>query len=365
MITLIWLTLLMKIVFWGSLLVVSYTYIGYPLLIAVWAYIGGARPVQRAPIRLPISIIISAYNEEAHIGAKLTNCCQLNYPQELIQLIVVSDGSTDQTETIVTQAQTKQKNISLVRLSHHRGKAAALNIAVGLTYGEILIFTDARQMLAPEAISSLVANFADPSVGAVSGELLFVDEEKQLDMSGVGIYWKYEKWLRQTESAIHSMCGATGALYAIRRKLFPALPANLILDDVLIPLAAPLAGYRLIFDGNAHVYDRLAPSTAAEFTRKVRTLYGNYQLLVLEPRIWKPWRNPIFLQYFSHKICRLIAPFCLITMLAANLFLLKGIYLLFLVLQLTWYLLALVGFLKIETTSKRFKERPCPIATSK
>lgn len=336
--------LFIKLIFWGSMVLVIYTYVGYPLFIAFWAHFMSVK-IHRKPIKPRVSIIICAYNEEQYIGAKISNCFQLSYPKQLIQLIVVSDGSTDNTELIVSNRILTDKNLQLIKLSEHKGKAEAINSGVAAAYGEILIFTDARQLLAPDAISSLVENFADLTVGATSGELLFVDEKEKPEMKGISFYWKYEKWIRQAEAEIHSMCGATGALYAIRKELFTSLPQGLVLDDVLIPIAAPLSGYRLVFDSNAQVYDRISDSNKNEFMRKVRTLYGNYQLLIIEPRLWNPWANPIFLQFFSHKICRLIAPFCLIAMFVSNLFLLSGFYFFLLIMQLTWYLLALVGFL--------------------
>lgn len=345
-----------KVIFWGSMVLVVYTYLGYPLLITLWARFSSLKVLSK-PIKPGVSIIICAYNEEQYIGAKILNCVQLDYPKQLVELIVVSDGSTDNTELIVSNAMIKHKNLQLITLSEHKGKAEAINSAVAAAYGEILVFTDARQRLAKNAISSLVANFADPRVGATSGELFFVDEQENPQMSGIGFYWKYEKWIRQAEASVHSICGATGALYAIRKRLFTPLPKGLVLDDVFIPIGAVLAGNRLVFDSNAQVFDRIAHSNKSEFMRKVRTLYGNYQLLALEPRLLKPWTNPIFIQFFSHKICRLIAPFCLITMFISNIFLLSSeFYLLLFIMQLTWYSLALVGFLKDGMSRLREEE---------
>lgn len=344
--------LVIKIIFWGSMALVIYTYLGYPLFIALWARFNSLKN-QRGPIKPTISIIISAYNEEKYIGAKISNCFQLDYPKELMQLIVVSDGSTDNTETIVSNAMIKHKNLNLINLLAHKGKAQAINSAVAAAKNQILVFTDARQVLAKNAISSLVANFAHPSVGAASGELLFIDEQEQPQMSGISFYWKYEKWIRQAEASVHSMCGATGAIYAIRKNLFTTLPQDLVLDDVFIPMGAVLAGYRLVFDSNAQAYDRISESNKNEFMRKVRTLYGNYQLLAFEPRLLNPWANPIFLQFFSHKICRLIAPFCLITLFISNLFLLTNLYMYLLLMQLGWYMLALAGFLKDNTKLRK------------
>lgn len=340
---------MMKIIFWLSALIIFYTYIGYPIVIALWARLR-ARAVTRSEYTPRISIVIAAYNEEAHIAAKLASCFALDYPASLLEIIIASDGSTDNTDEIVRAHTIENNNLTLLRIPH-AGKAAALNAAIAKVRGDIVIFTDARQPLDGNVARRLAANFADQSVGAVSGELVFIDEADRPHMGGVGLYWRYEKWLRRAEARVHSICGATGALYAIRRELLAPLPAGLILDDVLIPMRAVLAGYRIAFDGSAYAYDRIAADTDAEFVRKVRTLYGNYQLLALEPRLLSMRANPIFLQFFSHKICRLLAAPALVALLLSNLFLTEGLYLLLLAAQLGWYLLALCGWL-ITTPSK-------------
>lgn len=333
-----------KLIFWAAALTAAYTYAGYPLLIAAWAR-WRPRGIKRAAIAPTITVVIAAHNEEARIDAKLASCFALDYPRALMDVIVVSDGSTDKTDEIVTRLCAGHENLALVALPSRRGKAAAINAALSAAKGEIIIFTDARQALSRDAARALVANFADDTVGAVSGELVFVDEQHRPQMGGVGFYWRYEKWLRKCEAAVHSVCGATGALYAIRRKLVEPLPEGLVLDDVLVPMRAVLAGYRAVFDENAIVYDRLAVSAGNEFQRKVRTLYGNYQLLAIEPRLLLPSVNPVCWQLFSHKVCRLIVPFCLIAMFVFNLFLTTGIYGLILLMQTGWYLLALAGYL--------------------
>ncbi|MEW6730925.1 MAG: glycosyltransferase family 2 protein [Acidobacteriota bacterium] len=352
MISIIW---AVKIIFWGSALLIAYTYVGYPLLMAGLVKFC-ARSYRREPITPRVSIIIAAYNEEIFIASKLENCFQLDYSPQLMEVIVVSDGSTDRTAEIIANMQKSYSNLKLINLKEHVGKAVALNSGARIAQGDILIFTDARQQLAVNAVRTLVANFADAKVGAVSGELIFIDEQQHPQMSGLGFYWRFEKWLRRTEAAIHSTCGATGALYAIRRHLFAPIPAGLVLDDVLIPMRAPLAGYRTVFDSDAQVYDHITANSVDEFARKVRTLYGNYQLLALEPRLLLPTFNPIFWQFFSHKVCRLIVPFCLISMFISNLFLSGSFYLSILILQSGWYLLALAGFLNEGRVNAKLQE---------
>jgi cellulose synthase/poly-beta-1,6-N-acetylglucosamine synthase-like glycosyltransferase len=195
------------------------------------------------------------------------------------------------------------------------GKPLALNAGVEAATGEILVFADARQQFSREALVELVANFADPQVGGVTGELV-LDAESHTDSStvgdGVGLYWKYEKWLRRNESRVWSTLGATGAIYAMRRALWRALPADTLLDDVLAPMRTVLNGWRVVFEERARAFDRASADASAESRRKVRTLAGNYQILVQEPRLLVPIVNPVWVQYLSHKIGRLLVPWALV-----------------------------------------------------
>jgi cellulose synthase/poly-beta-1,6-N-acetylglucosamine synthase-like glycosyltransferase len=233
----------------------------------------------------------------------------------------------------------------MVHSRRHLGKAAALNRALRRALGEIVVFADARQTFSRNAIRELVANFADESVGAVSGELLLTDGSLKEANTEVGVYWRYEKALRSMESEIHSIAGATGAIYAIRRELYEDLPADTILDDVLTPLRIVLQGKRTVFEPKAKAFDIVACCPLAEFRRKVRTLCGNYQLLSRLPAALFPWRNPIFLQFVSHKVGRLLAPWALLSLFVTNLFMLRGVYAVTFSLQLLWYAFALAGYL--------------------
>jgi hypothetical protein len=157
------------------------------------------------------------------------------------------------------------------------------------------------------------------------------------------LYWRYEKKLRAMESDIHSVPGATGAIYAIRRRLFAPLTPGTILDDVVIPMRIVLAGKRAIFDSMARAYGSVTASPDSEYEKKKRTLTGNYQLLAELPELLIPWRNPIFVQLVSHKIGRLVVPYCLVALFVSNLFLLDGFYRIFMILQALWYSLACIG----------------------
>jgi cellulose synthase/poly-beta-1,6-N-acetylglucosamine synthase-like glycosyltransferase len=256
--------------------------------------------------------------------------------------VVSLDGSTDGSERIA--ARFAARGVQVVESVRHQGKAAALNRGVEAARGELVVFCDARQRLDPGAVRALVASFADPSVGAASGELVLLDGSGRIAADGVGLYWRYEKAVRAMESRIHSTVGATGALYAIRRELFAPLPEDTLLDDVLVPMRIVLAGHRTVFEPGARAYDHEAPP-ALEFARKVRTLAGNFQLLTFLPELLSPRSNPVFAQFVSHKLGRLLVPHLLVVLLVANLFLHSGVYLVFLVGQCTWYLLASAGAL--------------------
>src|SRR5439155_446213 len=197
------------------------------------------------------------------------------------------------------------------------GKVAALNEAVPLASGEILVLTDARQSLAPDAVRRLVAYFADPTVGAVSGELHLLPSPGS-PVEGVGLYWKYEKLIRKAESRFDSTVGVTGAFYALRKELFLPIDPRTILDDVAIPMRVALAGRRVLFAPEARAWDHVEESAAREYRRKVRTLAGNYQLVALYPALLHPLRNRLLWQLASHKLARLAVPWCLLVLFLAS-----------------------------------------------
>ena len=333
---------LLDVAFFSFLFLVFHTYVGYPLLLMVWGMGKSATPV-RVYANPKVTIVIAAWNEARHIAARIDNCLQQIYPSEMLEIVVVSDGSTDETSSIVRSF--ASKGVSLVELETRMGKAVALNVGVAAAHGEIVVFADARQSFSPTAVRELVANFADASVGAVSGELILESNSAGPTAEGVGLYWTIEKWIRQKEAAIDSIVGATGAIYAIRRDLFEALPPGTILDDLLTPMRIVMQGYRVVFEGRALAFDRVAHDYSSEFKRKVRTLAGNYQAISFCPRLMKPWANRIFLQFVSHKVFRLMAPIALVGLFVTNAVHLGGWFTIFMALQITGYSLAIVGWL--------------------
>jgi len=321
----------METLFWVSALLIGYVYIGYPAVLAAWARMAPAPVRGGDPVELPgVSIIIAARNEQPRLRARIENLLSLDYPAELRQIIVVSDGSSDGTLDVAGAFGDAVESIAISA----SGKPGALNAGVARARHEVLVFADARQMFARDALRHLVADLSDPAVGAVSGELVFdrrrarrpgdplyVVACESTIAEGVGLYWRYEKWLRRHESLVGSTLGATGAIYAMRRSLWRDLPDETLVDDVLTPMRVVLAGKRVVFEPRAQAVDVPAADGGTELGRKVRTLAGNYQILLLEPRLLVPFVNPVWLQYVSHKLGRLIVPYALVGLLVASAFL--------------------------------------------
>lgn len=331
----------MESIFWISFIIIFYVYFGYPALLALVRRMA-ARPVKKVYREPEVTLVIAAHNERERIEEKLKNCLELDYPKRKLQIIVSLDGPTDGTEFIVWRY--ASRGVEMVHANEHRGKARALNAAMRRARGAIVVFADVRQMFDRAAIRELVANFSDERVGAVSGELVLMDDAHEEAKTDVGLYWRYEKAIRSLESDIHSILGATGAIYAIRRELYQELPEDTLLDDVLIPMRIVIGGKRTVFDPSAKAYDVVACCPLAEYGRKVRTLAGNYQLLAQLPHLLVPWRNPVFVQFLSHKVGRLLVPWALMTMFATNLFMLRGLYSVTFSLQTAWYLFAAIGY---------------------
>jgi len=352
----------MTILLWIFLFLIFYCYFLYPVLIAVLAALKPRR-VNKTPQEPFVTVIMSVWNEEDVIASKLNNLKSLDYPAEKLEVLIASDASSDRTDEIV-QADLPS-GWRLLSSSERKGKVHQLNRMAREARGDVLVMTDARQEFARDALRELTANFSDPSVGCVSGELIFRERESGA-AKGVGLYWCYEKFIRRQESAVHSMLGATGAIYAIRKELYRQPPEDTVLDDMYIPFQVILQGYRAVFDEAPQAFDDAAVSADEEYRRKARTLYGNYQIFSLLPQMFSPGASPVALQLFSHKLLRLFVPFFLLALLGVNAALaLDGQYIVLLGLQVLFYLAALAGGLARQGNCGNIKalNRLCQVPT--
>jgi len=333
-----------KFVFWIAAALVGYSYLGYP----AWLWLRSRwspRPARRSSgpssATPTVSAVMVVRNEESVIARKLDNLLTLDYPQGNLEVIVVSDGSSDRTPAILAGYARDSRVRALMKPEPH-GKAAGLNDAIQLATGEVLLFTDARQQIESGALRFLIENFADPDVGAASGELMLGDPTSGETGKGMGLYWRIEKEIRELESASGSVVGVTGAIYCARRNLIEPLPEGAILDDVLLPMQVVRQGFRVIFDSRARAWDAPYLGKGREFSRKVRTLTGNYQLLQIAPWLLSS-QNAIRFEFVSHKLLRLASPFALLALLIASMFLPQPFYRAVLASQLAFYALSLAA----------------------
>ena len=329
--------------FWLSSAALAYTFAGYGALMALLARgRGGGKGAAPAPLP-DVCVVVVAHNEEGRIAARIADLLAADYPPEKLRVLVVSDGSTD--ATIARAASVDPARVTVLAQPARAGKAAGLNAALAQAAAEIIVLTDARQRFAPDAIARLAAHFADPRIGAVSGALE-IDSASSAAGSGVEAYWRYEKSLRAAEARFDSCIGCTGAIYAIRRALFTPLPADTVLDDVVIPMRLAVAGHRVLHDPAARAFDPQPLEPAAEKIRTRRTLAGNFQMLFRHPAWLLPWRNRLWWQLISHKYLRLAAPVFLVALLTASAALAaQPCYRAALALQLAGYLAAALGLL--------------------
>ena len=275
--------------------------------------------INKSPLFEPVSIIVCVRNEISHIHKRIENILSMEYPADFVELIIVSDGSIDGTNEAI--AGYGDKRVNLIALASPSGKAAALNAGIEAASHDFLIFGDARQTFNSDVVQRLLSHFNDPGVGAVSGRLVIQPAHGNGAAAGIGsAYWNYEVRLRNNEAATDSVIGVTGAIYALRKSCFTPLPQETILDDLLIPMRAVMQGYRIAYDAGAIAVDTKPVDNAGELARKVRTLFGNLQLIHLAPELFLPWKNRLWFRFISHKILRLFLPFMLAGCLLSSLF---------------------------------------------
>ncbi len=330
---------MIELIFWISFFTILYTYIIYPSIIIAISKIKRKRTPEFDETFLPtVTIVIVAFNEEKHIKRKIDNCRSLDYPKDRLRICVISDGSTDSTNEILRL----EEGIIFIEDNINRGKSFQLNRAISLCDSEIIVFSDARQVFKSDAVKKLVRNFKTENIGAVSGELVFLEKGGETAKS-IGLYWEYEKLLRKAESELDSSIGATGAIYAVRSNLLSSIPEDIILDDVEIPMQVVKKGYRVIFESEAIAYDYPSSEIGLEFRRKVRTLAGNYQLFIKNPWFFNPFKNRLLIQTFSHKLLRLIIPEMLILLFISSRLMEGPFYNVLFYLQCIFYIAGLAG----------------------
>jgi glycosyltransferase involved in cell wall biosynthesis len=329
-------------IFWIAAGVALYVYIGYPVFLTLF------RPlfrytVTRRYIDPSVSLLIPAYNEARVIAAKIHNALAIDYPPNRLEIVIASDGSTDGTADIA-KGLNRGERVVVEVFPTNRGKVAILNDTLPKLRGTIVAFSDASSMLAPDSIRQLVANFADPTVGAVSGvyKVLKKDETKLGNQEGW--YWQYETFLKQQEAALGVVLGAHGSLYAIRKELYPFPAVSTINDDFVIPLRILKKGYRVAYEPLAIAYEPAHEMSG--FSRRIRVMTGNIeQLGEIKTLLWPPHVPALFV-FVSHKVGRLLVPFCLVALGISNLFLLDvRFYFWTAMMQATFYGLAVLGII--------------------
>ncbi len=339
--------MLIQFLFWFSLLCIFYVYVGYPLLIALLSLLVH-RKVRRDDITPFVSLLITAYNEEKHIGAKLENSLALHYPADRFEIVVASDGSTDATDEIVARYRENNRGIRvrLHRVEGRVGKTATQNSAVAVCRGEIIIFSDAASMYDPEAIRAIVRNYADSEVGAVSGKYTYLDPDKSSAAKGVSTFWNLENFIKSRQSRIRTITGCSGCIYSVRRDLYVDLHPH-ITGDLVEPLMVLQQGYRIVFEPEALAFEEPAGKTDDEFAMRLRVIVQGMTGLLYVKNLLNPLRYPfVSLQLISHKVMRWLVPvFCLVVLLSSAVLASSSpVYGLLFLGQVLFYLAATLGY---------------------
>jgi cellulose synthase/poly-beta-1,6-N-acetylglucosamine synthase-like glycosyltransferase len=332
-----------KLLFWLCFAGVVWCYAAYPLLQLLRARLR-PRPLRRGSVddRATVSVVLAVRNGASYLRHRVENLLAQDLPADRLEVLVVCNGCTDASETIAAELAGADPRVRVLVGPAEQGKAGALNLGIAHATGDFVVFADVRQTFAPGAVRTLLASFADPEVGAVSGKLV-IERGRESAVEGVRLYWGLESILRLAESRTGSVMGATGAIYAIRRDCFEPIPANTILDDVWLPMRIALSGRRVVLEPAAVAVDHASEDSRREYFRKRRTMVGNLQLVRLMPELLHPTRNPLFIRFFSHKLLRLATPFLFLGMLLAAGVTPEAPYRWFFVLELSGYLLGIVG----------------------
>lgn len=340
-----------EVIFWLSLVATFYAYIGYPLLLYIWVkfFLPSNPEYNIHTFEHSISLILPVFNEEKILEEKIKNCLSLNYPEEKLEIIIISDGSTDSSNEIARKYADNYEKIQFIELSSRSGKARALNEGVKSAKNEIIVFSDASIILTEDSLKHIVSKFQDSSIGCISGEDHIYGNE------GEGLYGKYELFLRNQESKIHSIVGASGSFYAQRRTICSPFEEGMA-PDFLSVLKTVEAGYRAVTEPKATGTMTSVKSLKDEFGRKVRTLLRGMAALSYKRNLLNPFQYGIFaIELTSHKLMRWFVPFFLIISFITNLVLLKSLfYNLLFALQVLFYGLATLSMLQLCSINKKF-----------
>lgn len=310
--------LLPMVLFWAGWGLIFYTYCVFPVLLAFFA---GRRRKPFPPLpaladhELPrVAMIVAAYNEARDLPAKLVNTEQIDYPRDRFELVVGSDGSSDGTAEQLRAS--RLPGLKALLFTERRGKVSVLNDLMQQTDAEIVVMSDANTMFAPDAVRRLIHHFQDPRVGCVSGELLL---EQDGGVSGEGLYWKYEGWIKRCESKLGFLVGCNGGIFAMRRELYEALPATTLVEDFVMTVRLVERGHQVLFDPEARATEPACPTARAEMVRKVRIGAGGFQALGLTCGLLHPRHGLRAFAYLGHKVLRWLVPLFLVVALTANL----------------------------------------------
>jgi biofilm PGA synthesis N-glycosyltransferase PgaC len=351
----------MEITFWLSLFIVFYTFLGYAIVLYVFMRIRialkGRRILPPMDQEFPtLTLIIAAYNEESIIEEKIRNTLELAYPEGKLKLLFITDGSSDSTPDRIS----KYPAIKLMHTPARSGKIQAIHRAMHEVDTEVVVYTDANTFLNKEALLLIARHYADPSIGAVSGEKRVMQDSVSDATAGEGIYWKYESTLKKWDSELYSVVGAAGELFSVRRSLYKPVESDTILDDFMISMLIAQQGYRIVYEPAAYASELSSDNIHEELKRKVRIAAGGIQSIVRLKKLLNPFGNPLLtFQYISHRVLRwTVTPFLMILALILNLVIVlqsaHWIYTLILAGQVTFYVLALLGWL-LETRKIKVK----------
>jgi len=350
----------MKWIFWISFFIIFYTYVGYGIVLYILVkikriFVKSALPADGS-FTPSLTLVVAAFNEESVIEEKIKNTLSLHYPEELFKIIFITDGSTDATASIIA----KYPRIALLHKDVRAGKIAAVHRAMQYVETEIVVFTDANTFLNKDALLKIAKHYADPKVGAVSGEKRVQIEDASDATAGEGFYWKYESKLKKWDYELYSVVGAAGELFSVRTKLYEAVEPDTLLDDFMISMKIAMKGYKIAYDPDAYAVEASSENLKEEYKRKVRIAAGGIQSTVRTSKLFNPFFMPLLgFQYVSHRVLRwTITPLLMIFVFFLNLYFILQtnilLYQLIMLAQVFFYLLAVLGWL-LETRQVRIK----------